>query len=546
MVGKKFLLATLLFLAAVFPRSGQAAGVTLITHGFDSNATNDWVVAMADSVAPYFQGRYPGFNTNFTIYTITLTTSGGDYFYQWSRSGNAPSNNPAGEIIVQLDWSQLAGSPTDVFDPFNDDTSTTIVAGIAATVLSQTNAIADLNGHALAELPLHLVGHSRGGSLVNDLSRILGANGIWVDHLTTLDPHPINNDGFSEPGFFPTDATAKVTYATVLYHDNYWQNIGSGFDFDGESVPGAYNRQLTTLSGGYNNDKSELATNHSNTHLWYFGTMDTNTPASYNIGGDSATIDASMRTSWWLPYEDDGINTGFLYSLIGGGNRLSTDHPLGLPSDPAIVDGFNQWWDLGAGVTSNRTALATNNGTWPNIIRFNVTGTNVVTSGQSVSIGFYYQYGGPSTNLTAQFYFGGDFNALNPNRTLTTQLPLAVSGVNSVYFTATSVFTTGLPSGTYSVCAKISDGTRSRYLYAPQLVQVLPPPPLVLGITNGIAGHAAVYIGSAPGQPTILQSSTDLTNWTSIKTNSSPGGTWLYPITFTPGPAQQYYRAVAQ
>ena len=101
MAGKKFLFAMFLFLAAIFPHSTRAAGVTLITHGFDSNATNDWVVAMADSVAPYFTNRYPGFNTNLTIYTITLTTSGGSYFYQWSRSGNAPSNNPAGEIVVQ-------------------------------------------------------------------------------------------------------------------------------------------------------------------------------------------------------------------------------------------------------------------------------------------------------------------------------------------------------------------------------------------------------------------------------------------------------------
>ena len=361
---------------------------------------------MADSVAPYFTNRYPGFDTNFTVYTITLTTSGGSYFYQWSRTGNAPSNNPSGEIIVQLDWSQMAGSPTDVFDPFNDDTSTTIVAGIAATVLSQTNAIADLNGHALAEFPLHLIGHSRGGSLVNDLSRILGTNGIWVDHLTTLDPHPVNNDGFSEPGFFPDDATAEITYATVLYDDFYWQVIGTGFDFDGESVPGAYNRQLTTLSGGYHNSSS-LAPHHSNTHLWYFGTfMDTNTPASYNIGGDSATIrrvDARLMVA--ASTKTTVFNTRVLiYSLIGGGNRLSTDQLLGLPSDPAIVDCFNQWWDLGAGVTSNRTALATNNGTWPNIMRFNITGTNVVSYARNFQVGFYYQYGGRSTNLTAEVF----------------------------------------------------------------------------------------------------------------------------------------------
>ena len=34
MAGKKFLLAMFLFLAAVFPRSARAGGVTLITHGF--------------------------------------------------------------------------------------------------------------------------------------------------------------------------------------------------------------------------------------------------------------------------------------------------------------------------------------------------------------------------------------------------------------------------------------------------------------------------------------------------------------------------------
>ena len=46
----------------------QAAGVTLITHGFSGNVT-DWIIPMAGKIPQYY--RFPG--TNFSCYEIYFT-----------------------------------------------------------------------------------------------------------------------------------------------------------------------------------------------------------------------------------------------------------------------------------------------------------------------------------------------------------------------------------------------------------------------------------------------------------------------------------------
>src|SRR5215472_4145176 len=88
-----FLAATVLFV----PNLSHAVGVTVITHGYDSDV-NSWITAMANRMPNY--ETFPG--TNFTIYKIALTTDGaGNYFYQWSRTnGIAPNLTDSGEIIV--------------------------------------------------------------------------------------------------------------------------------------------------------------------------------------------------------------------------------------------------------------------------------------------------------------------------------------------------------------------------------------------------------------------------------------------------------------
>src|SRR5262249_41977565 len=120
------------------------------------------------------------------------------------------------------------------------------------------------------------------------------------------------------------DAPAR-TYVSVLFHDNYWQNMGNGLTVpNGEPVFGAYIRQLFNLNGGYGNS-------HFNVHLWYHGTIQWTQPVSNSVASDGpggGSIGAAQRQTWWTN-ENFGAKAGFYYSLIGGGNRLSTDQPPG-------------------------------------------------------------------------------------------------------------------------------------------------------------------------------------------------------------------------
>ncbi|HYG35991.1 MAG TPA: hypothetical protein VEC99_14470, partial [Clostridia bacterium] len=240
-----FVRAVLLIVSLVSVQC-RGAGVTFITHGLNGD-TDGWVTGMANQLPKY--SRFPG--TNFTCYKAYFSSSGGQYYLTATRvAGTPPLAGGTGEIIVKFDWSQLADG---------NSYNTYQIAAAAVPALLSTNFIAELGGHALAEMPLHLIGHSRGGSLVCEISRLLGTNGVWVDHLTTLDPHPLNNDGFTLDAFLysAVDAPAR-TYANVLFHDNCWQKLD--FLVYGEPVAGAYVRQLYNLSGGYQSP-------HSDAHL---------------------------------------------------------------------------------------------------------------------------------------------------------------------------------------------------------------------------------------------------------------------------------------
>jgi hypothetical protein len=440
-----------------------------------------------------------------------------------------PTTTDSGELFIKLDWRQIADNSTSTFQ----------VAALFTPVLLQTNFISELGGRAIAELPLHLIGHSRGGSLMCELSRLLGTNGVWVDHLTTLDPHPLNNDGFHDIIYTVVDAPAR-TYDNVLFHDNYFQRLDS--IVKGETVAGSYTRQLTNLDGGY--PPQTLSSSHSDVHLWYHGTVDTNTPASDTV----STITVSERQAWWNTNENSGARAGFFYSLLAAGDRLSTNQPAG-PSASRIRDGYNQRWNLGViGITNNRTALPANNGSWPNIITANLLGTNLVAFGQSNMVVLNHQWALTSaTNAAVSVYLDGDANPFNGNEQFIRQTTVSATGSNQVGTINLSAEwrATNASPGIHSLFVKIDGGGKSRYLYAPERITILSSfqaPSLT--IAPAAPGSVRVDIHGLAGQRVFLQSSSNLFQWQTIATNwlSSTQATYLENLV----PSKRFYRAIVQ
>jgi len=505
-----------LMLALGSPGSATAAGVTIITHGFNSNVT-DWIIPMAGKV-----GSYPGFpGATYSCYQISITNNGSGQYVAAATlvGGPAPLLTDSGEIVVKLDWSTLSGGSV----------STTTIANAAVNALLSTTLIPAMGGRPLAELPLHLVGHSRGGSVVTEMARLLGAQGIWVDQVTTLDPRPVSLFG---------DASV-TSWANVLYADNFWQTLGDGlFVPNGQSVFGAYNRKLLSLSGGY-------SSSHSDVHLWYHGTIDLATPAT----DTGATIGATQRSAWWTSAEMSGAAAGFFYSLIGGGDRLSSLEPAGA-GNGRIRDGFNTNWDLGGGVAANRTALPANAGLWPNAIRFALGNTSMIHAGESFDAALYHQAGASASgSVELGVFLDVDGNPYDGNEIEVSQQMLPRTGTGAVSFSTpgATVDAAAVPPGMYAVCARLTDGARTRYFYAAEPLTVTPSlqPPTVDAASLALsAGVLHFNVHAFPGQEVTVMASGNLADWIPLETQTFAGTVWNFADTDAGSFARRFYRAV--
>src|SRR5262245_20603149 len=112
---------------------GASAGVTIITHGLNGDV-DGWVTGMATNIPNY--ARF--FGTNYSCYEMYFYPSNSSYYLTAQRVAGNPATTPAsGEIVIKLDWRQLADG--SLYNTYH-------VATAVAPALLSTNFIPELGG----------------------------------------------------------------------------------------------------------------------------------------------------------------------------------------------------------------------------------------------------------------------------------------------------------------------------------------------------------------------------------------------------------------
>jgi hypothetical protein len=397
------------------------AGVTVLIHGSDGNITG-WVASAANAIAQRAGGgqvsQYVmkvGKNSSNNLAVLSFTL----------KSGPELNKSSVAQAVVKLDWTNVDSGSF----------STGQVASVVADYLMKSHGSA----RPLAELPLHLIGHSRGASMVVAISSVLGRRGIWVDQNTYLDPHPVRGVDIFGINIGGYGDTAMRVYSNVVFADNYWRTDGNAinFDPDGEHVSGAHEGNLNNIV-----QKNYVISAHMAVTAYYHGTIDLKSV----FNGDHPVINSWYGTTASKPARN---KTGYYFSQNVGGTR---------PAD-GLATAF--------GGTAARSDPGQSSTQWANATGLRVLEGRDVTAGQKFNVRFYRQDRDSTSTLT--LFLDADTNPYNGNSVRTLR-QVSVAKASKPTITNLGVLTSGIAPGRYYVGLKTSDTQgNTRYVYTKYL-----------------------------------------------------------------------------
>lgn len=265
------------------------AGLTVIAHGIEPEGERAaWLDTMADAIVAHA-------GNDAAVYALHVAPTEDPEFFdltlEWinGASGTAAADSDSAEIILLVDWA-------DVSDPSAAGATVSDVGFFVSEYLFETDAELGID-YAWGELPIHLIGHGRGAGVVSEIAWYAGNHGLWIDHLTFLDP--------PAPDLYPDEQPAAV-YENVFFADAYFQTSA---DQKGSPVTGAVNHDLS-------ND----VTTHAGLHQWY---LDTITSGGGGIGYDFSRLAGAQRDP--LGIGENFTPTGLAPREVG--ERIDAQYP---------------------------------------------------------------------------------------------------------------------------------------------------------------------------------------------------------------------------
>jgi hypothetical protein len=401
-------------------------GLTIITHGYDFTQFSgfpSWVTEMADSINCRMGGNVP-------IRTLRILKSGDTDAVLASTLPSTDEMLLSGSGILVVDWS-------DADQGF---------CGSAVPTTKIANCILEFLGQRqeLLEMPIHLIGHSRGGSVMSGVAYALGAEGIWVDQITFLDPRPIL------PGCAIPDFPAKV-WNNVLFADNYFQDSLVG----GIPVNGTYQLDLSSIvnGDGYNCNYEwypslhENGLAHSQIHTYYHGTISIWCATRPVI---ECADEILIQPRWYESPNPGGWRreTGFYFSRTGGGNRYGAE----------AIDGLH--YRLASSSQNNRQPVDLDGAAWPNatfkpLANYNYPATS------PINFTYFYQIQDTDSSMDIVFSLDNDTNPFNDSgNSCYRQIGSRLNNAGSSIISEANTFSwtpTNTDAGTWYVQIKATD-----------------------------------------------------------------------------------------
>jgi Ca2+-binding RTX toxin-like protein len=307
----------------------------------------------------------------------------------------------------------------------------------------------------LAELPIHLAGHSRGGSLVTEIAKNLGRRGVIVDQVTYLDPVPV---GFEILGQDFGDPPLR-SWDNVVYYDDYWRTDGeSNFDPDGQAAEGAFNSRLDVVQ------ENSTISAHNAVTAYYVGTID----FEKSDGGDHPINDG-----WYGGENPDRNETGWAFSRLA-----STAGRAGSGLGP-----------LGRGSAARRET-GQSGLQWPGAVEVKPKGGTEFVSGQRFTVTL--RGGDRDGQANVAFFLDDDRNPYNGAGTL-----IGTAKMNGAVADRNFGVTAAIDPGRYALAAQMTDADgQTRWFYGKSVT-------IEEGPTIGVIEDRTLKINGSGGNDTI-------------------------------------------